>query len=81
MRSNITLEISPKQVITLVERLPIMEKLRLIRQLEKETWGNKLDSVTQRMRSRIKKEKISVKNIDRICEEVKREYDEKHRSH
>ena len=80
MRSNISLEISPSQVENLVEKLPLENKLHLVRRLEKETFAGRIDSVVNKMRQRIRSAKISAKDIDRICEEVKREYDEKHRS-
>lgn len=79
MRNGISLEISPHQIESLVERLPIARKLRLVRRLERETSANRLDSVVQRMRSRTKQRGISNREIERICNEVKREYDEKHR--
>lgn len=81
MHNNISIEISPSQVENLVERLPLERKLRLVRRLQRETWANRLDEVTQRMRGCIRRARISAKDIDRICEEVKREYDEKHRGH
>lgn len=78
---NLTLEISPSQVEELVERLPIKEKLRLVQRLTRETWAMRLDSVVHRMRSSVRKARISAKDIERICEEVKREYDETHHGH
>lgn len=73
MRNNITLEISPSQVESLVERLPIESKIRLVRRLEKETWAKRLDTIVQRMRKHIKEKGITDKEIDRICEEVRKE--------
>lgn len=63
------------------ERLPSDERIRLIEELKEEAWTNKLDTAAHRMRIRIKQAKVSVKDIDRICEEVKQEYNEKHRRH
>ena len=80
MHSNISLEISPSQVESLVEKLPFENKLHLVRRLEKETFAGRLDNVTGRMRRRIRSAKISAKEIERICEEVKREYDKRYRS-
>lgn len=80
MRS-ISLEISPSQVEELVERLPLKNKLHLVRKLEKETFAGRLDSVVGKMRRYIRRAKISAEDIEHICEQVKRDYDEKHRSH
>ena len=77
MHSNISLEISPSQVESLVEKLPLENKLHLVRRLEKETFANRIDNVADRMRGRIKSAKVSAKEIDRICEEVKMAYDKK----
>ena len=81
MRNNITFEISPAQVESLAEKLPIENKIRLIRRLEKETSADRLDNLTGKMRRGVRKAGISGKDIDHICEEVKREYDEKCRRH
>ncbi len=81
MSNKVTLELNPNEVEELVEKLSIQDKIRLIRKLETETWANRLDNVAQRMRRRIKEARISDKEIERLCEEVKKEYDEKHRRH
>ena len=81
MSNKVILELNPHQVEELVEGLSIEDKIKLVRKLENETWARKLDMVVQRMRRNIKKAKISDREIDNICEEVKREYDNKHRRH
>lgn len=81
MRNNINLEISPSQVENLVEKLPLENKLHLIRRLEKETFASRIDNVADKMRGRVRSAKVSAKEINRICEEVKREYDKRHHSH
>lgn len=81
MSNKITLELNPSEVEGLVEKLSIEDKIRLVRRLEQETWARKLNLVTQRIRRNIKKTKISAREIDNICEEVKREYDNKYRRH
>ena len=79
MPNKIALELSPSQIEMLVEKLPIEEKIKLVRRLERETWVNMLDITVKKIRRHIKEVKISSQDIDRLCEEVKREYDEKHR--
>lgn len=79
MSNKVVLEFTPTQVEELVEKLSIEDKIRLVRRLEKETWAKRLDEVVFKMRRRIKEIGIKDKDIDRLCEEVKREYNEKHR--
>ena len=81
LSNHVTLELSPHQVETLVERLPLQDKIRLVRKLENETWAKRLDSVVQRIRCKVRAAGISDKKIERLCEDVKKEYDEKHRHH
>ena len=81
MASKITLALNPKQVEELAEQLDTQAKIRLIKKLEQETWANELDTVVRGMRKRVRIAGISDRKIERICEEVKREYDEKHRRH
>jgi len=81
MSNKVILELDPTQVEQLVERLSIQDKIRLVQKLANETWANRLDRVIQRMRKRVREMRISDKEIDALCEEVKREYDERHRRH
>ena len=73
MQNHITLEISPNQVEKLIERLPLESKIRLVRRLEKETWAKRLDTIAQRMRKHVKQKGVTDREIDRICEEVRKE--------
>jgi Mg/Co/Ni transporter MgtE len=73
MQNHITLELSPSQVESLVERLPLEDKIRLVRRLEKETWAKRLGVVVEKMRKHVKEKGITDKEIDRICEEVRKE--------
>ena len=78
MTNKVTLELNPNQVEELVERLSIEDKIRLVRKLENETWAKRLDEVVSKMRRKIKEVGITDKDIDHLCEEVKRDYNEKH---
>ena len=81
MSNKIMLELNPNVVEELVEKLSIEDKIKLVRKLGNETWARKLDMVVQRIRRSIRKAKISDREIDNLCEEVKREYDHKRRRH
>ena len=75
------LELSPAQVERLVEKLPMKHKLRLVDKLSKETSGTRMDKAVHNLRRSMKESSVSSREIDQICEQVKKEYDEKHRRH
>ena len=80
--NDIALKLKPSQVENLVRKLPIKTKLRLFQRLQKETWASQLDQVVQRMRSRVKQKGVTDKEIDGICEEVRKErYDKNQGRH
>jgi hypothetical protein len=81
MSNKITLELNPNQVEELVEKLSLADKIHLVRKLENETWASKLDIVVKSIRRSVRKARISDKEIDALCEDVKREYNEKRRRH
>lgn len=71
MANKITLELNPNQVKELVEKLPIEDKIHLVRKLENETWARRLDEVVLRIRKRFRQNPISDKEIRQICEETR----------
>ena len=81
MSNKIVLEVTPSQIETLVDRLSIEDKIRIVRKLERETWARRLDEVVSRIRSRFRQNPISDKEIVRICEDVRqRLYNERTKS-
>lgn len=81
MSNKVTLELNPKEVEKLVEKLSIEDKIRLVRRLENETWAKRLDEVVSRIRKRFKRNPISDREIRRICEETRqRLYNERTKS-
>ena len=81
MSNKIVLEVTPGQIETLVDRLSIEDKIRIVRKLERETWARRLDEVVSRIRSRFRQNPISDKEIVRICEDVRqRLYNERTKS-
>lgn len=78
MPNTISLELSPHQVERLIEKLPMENKIKLVRKLENETWAKRFDEVVSRIRKRIKENPISDKEITKICKETrKRLYNER----
>lgn len=62
----------PVDITTILKQLPLREKLRLVRQLEQETWATQLDDVVTRIRSRRSVQELSPKEITRIVEDVRK---------
>lgn len=56
----------------IVRQLPLREKIRLSRQLEKETWASELNSVVGRIRSRSSVRQLSMRDITQIVEDVRK---------
>ena len=74
--SKFTLELDVKE---LIGRLPIEERIRLVKDLERETWAKRLDAVVKRIRKRFKKHPISSQEITAICDEVRQRNYEKNK--
>lgn len=65
---NITV---PVNITAIVRQLPLQEKLRLVRQLERETWAARLGQVVTRIRARRSVRQLSQRDITRIVEDVR----------
>jgi hypothetical protein len=72
MPNKITLELNPNQVEELVEKLPLEEKIRLVRRLERETWGKRIDKLFKKIDQRRRRYPISNKEIAQEIEIVRR---------
>ena len=60
-----------KEVEQLANQLSVAERLRLVRDLERQTWAQRLDAVVTHIRQR--SPKLSQQAIQRLCREVRRE--------
>ena len=74
MANNITLELSPKQVEALVEKLSIQEKIRLVRRLEQETLRQRWGKLLRIIDERLKKYPISEEEINKEIELGRKEH-------
>ena len=72
--ATVTLDLDIKQVESLVEKLPIKEKVKLVRKLEKDTWQKRFRQLLHRIDRRIANKSISEREIDQTVEEAKEEY-------
>ena len=77
----VKIELTPTQIEKAIRRMPIEEKIKIMRKLEKETWAKRLDNVVLRIKKRINRNPISQKEINRICEEARQKvYNERSKS-
>ena len=62
----------PVYIAAIVRKLPMRAKLQLPRELEKETWAARLDQVVKQIRTRRSIKKLSIAEINRIVENVRK---------
>lgn len=72
--SKVTLELDIKEAKGLIEQMPLDEKIRLIRELEKETWVKRIDKILKNIDERRKKYKISNKEISQEIAKARQEF-------
>lgn len=66
-------ELTFKQIETAIEKLPLEQQQELARRL----WVMRFEKLSEKMRRAAKKNKITQKDIDRVCEDVRQELYEK----
>lgn len=66
-------KISLKQIEQAVEALPQAEKIRLVRRLERQTWGDRLDRLLARIDARVKRRPVSETQVTALVEQVRQE--------
>lgn len=77
--SRITLELNSHDVKQLVEKLSIQDKIKLVRQLEKETLRQRWDNLLNTIDSRFKKYPLSEEEIGKEIERARKEHYAKRR--
>ncbi len=73
MPNKVVLEFTPTQVEELVEKLSVEDKIHLVRKLERETWGKRIDNLFRKIDQRRKRHPISDKEIAQEIEIVRRQ--------
>ena len=63
----------PVDVDAIVNQLPMREKIRLVQQLERQTWAKRLDNLFERIDQRRGRNRLSEKEILNICKDVRRQ--------
>lgn len=71
--SKITIELSPQEIQEAFGQLPVREKVKLVSEFERQTRKERWDDLLARIDARRKKYPISQKEINRVCEEVRKE--------
>lgn len=72
--------ISLKQIEQAVEVLSQAEKIRLVRRLERQTWGDRMDRLLARIDARVKRRPVSEEQVTALVEQVRQElYDQSSR--
>lgn len=70
-------KISLKQIEQAVEVLSQAEKIRLVRRLERQTWGDRMDRLLARIDARVKRRPVSEEQVTALVEQVRQElYDQ-----
>lgn len=59
-------------VEAIVKQLPLRDKIRLMRYLERETWAKQLDEAVGRIRTRPAVQRLSFREINRVVAEVRK---------
>lgn len=78
--AKITIDLNTHQIKEAFEKLSAKEKVGLVEEFGKRTRKLRWDPLIQQIRSRVAKHRILQKEIDQICEEVRRERYERNKS-
>ena len=79
---KIATKFGPKEIEEAFDRLSTKEKLEMVETFERKTRKERWDALLKNIRSRARKNPISQKEINRICEQARQElYERKTQSH
>ena len=71
---KITTEVDIKDAVEAIRRMPIEDKIKLIRTLERETWYKRIDQILKNIDKRRRTLKISSKEISREIQKARRKF-------
>lgn len=76
--AKVAITIEPKQIESIFRQLSPTEQI----EIERKLWAIRMDTIVSKMRSNAKKNKITEKEITKICKEVRQElYEKRNRRH
>ena len=72
--SNVTLELDVKEAKRLIKQMTLEDKIKLVRELQRETWAKRMDAILKNIDERRKRFKISDKEISKEIEKARQEF-------
>ena len=69
----VKIELSFEQLQRVIQKLPHRDKIRLIEKIEHDTWKKQFQQLLKRIRTRVKKNPISQREIDAAVQEARRQ--------
>ena len=72
--SKVTLDLDVKEAKEMIKQMPLDDKVELVRILQKETWGRRIDGILKNIDRRRAKSKISSKEISQEIEKARKEF-------
>ena len=78
---KINVELDIKEAQNLIRQMPMEEKIKLVRELSKETWAKRMAKVFKSIDQRRQKHKISAKEIAQEIEKTRQEFYDRRRRH
>ena len=71
---KITVDVDIQEAKDLIRQMPLEEKIKLVRELQKETWAKRLNRVLGNIDQRRKKYKITNQEISQEIEKARQEF-------
>ena len=71
---KVTIEIDIKEAKNLIKRMPLESRIKLIKELMKETWFKRIDKIFKKIDTRRKIHKISNKDISQEIEKARKKF-------
>lgn len=72
--SKVTLELDVREAKSLIEQLPEEDKIKLFRELMKETWSKRIGAILKNIDQRRKKLRISNQKISNEIEKARQDF-------
>lgn len=74
MTYKVSMNVTADQIEGMIGQLPMKDKIRLVRKLEKQTWAKRLNEIFRNVDRRRKKLNISRKEIHEEIEKARQEF-------
>lgn len=74
MSTKVTLELDIQKAKNLIKQMSLADKIKLLKELNRETWGKRIDEIIKNIDLRRKKYKVSAKEISKTIKESQKEF-------